>query len=128
MIASGLVVDPDATTPDGLVEPKRSSGSGVVVDAGGFIVTNYHVVQGARRVQVMLGARRDGQSIVRPRGRMLDAMIIGIDEETDLALLKVSDGRCRRCRSAIRTGCAPGSSSSRSAARSASTTRSPWAW
>ena len=90
VIASGLVVDPEAATPDGLVEQRRASGSGVVVDAAGFVVTNYHVVQGARRIQVVLGARVEGQSIVRPRGRTLDAEVAGVDEETDLALLKVN--------------------------------------
>ena len=107
VIASGLVVDPDATTADGLVEQKRASGSGVIVDAAGFVVTNYHVVQGARRVQVVLGARVEGQSIVRPRGRTLDAEVAGVDEETDLALLKVERrdagaARDRRLRSAAR--------------------------
>ena len=62
----------------------------MVVDAAGFVVTNYHVVQGARRIQVVLGARVEGQSIVRPRGRTLDAEVAGVDEETDLALLKVN--------------------------------------
>lgn len=80
-------------TADTLLERQRSTGSGLIVDAGGFIVTNYHVVSGARRVQVVLppadGARAD-TSIVRPRGRMLDASIVGVDEETDLAVLKVN--------------------------------------
>jgi len=89
VIASGLVVDPDAATTDGLVERRRSSGSGVILDAAGFVMTNYHVVQGARRVQVVLAGSREGQSIVRPRGRTIDATVAGVDEETDLALLKV---------------------------------------
>ena len=92
VIASGLVVDPDASTSDGLVERRRSSGSGVILDATGYVMTNYHVVQGARRVQVVLAGRAEGQSIVRPRGRTLDATVAGIDEETDLALLKVNGG------------------------------------
>jgi serine protease Do len=89
VIASGLVVDPEAASSDGLVERRRSSGSGVILDAAGFVMTNYHVVQGARRVQVVLAGRSDGQSIVRPRGRTLEATVAGVDEETDLALLKV---------------------------------------
>jgi serine protease Do len=89
VIASGLVVDPEAASPDGLVERRRSSGSGVILDATGFVMTNYHVVQGARRVQVVLAGRSGGQSIVRPRGRTLEATVAGVDEETDLALLKV---------------------------------------
>ena len=70
VIASGLVVDPDATTADGLVEQKRASGSGVIVDAAGFVVTNYHVVQGARRVQVVLArVSRASRSSARAAGR-----------------------------------------------------------
>ena len=79
-------------TADTLLERQRSTGSGVIVDAGGYLVTNYHVVSGARRVQVVLpvrGAEATGSSIVKPRGRSYDATIIGIDEETDLAVLKV---------------------------------------
>jgi serine protease Do len=90
VIASGLVVEPEAATSDGLVERRRSSGSGVILDAAGYVMTNYHVVQGARRVQVVLAGRSDGQSIVRPRGKTLEATVAGVDEETDLALLKVS--------------------------------------
>lgn len=90
VLATGLAVDPDANAGDGLVERRRSSGSGVILDASGHVMTNYHVVQGARRVQVVLASRRDGASIVRPRGKTLDATVVGVDEETDLALLKVS--------------------------------------
>ncbi len=123
VIASGLVVDPDATTADGLVEQKRASGSGVIVDAAGFVVTNYHVVQGARRVQVVPSARVEGQSIVRPRGRTLDAEVAGVDEETDLALLKVSGATLAPLAIGDPIGCAPGNWCSPSAARSVSTTR-----
>jgi serine protease Do len=55
-------------------------GSGVVIDENGYIITNAHVVKDARRVQ-----------IVPPdsRGRPVDAAIVGVAEEIDLALLKV---------------------------------------
>jgi serine protease Do len=79
-------------TADTLLERQRSTGSGVIVDASGFIITNYHVVSGARRIQVVLAPARaaDGSaSIVRPRGRTLVATVVGVDEETDLAVLKV---------------------------------------
>lgn len=82
-----------SSTADTLLERQRSTGSGVIVDPAGFIVTNFHVVSGARRVQVVLpptGGARIDSSIVRPRGRMLDASIVGVDEETDLAVLKVN--------------------------------------
>lgn len=81
-------------TADTLLERQRSTGSGVIVDTAGYVVTNYHVVSGARRVQVVLAPDRgaDGArgSIVRPRGRTFEAQIVGIDEETDLAVLKVN--------------------------------------
>lgn len=80
-------------TADTLLERQRSTGSGVIVDAGGYVITNYHVVAGARRVQVVLAPDRGADaaaSIVRPRGRTLAATIVGVDEETDLAVLKVN--------------------------------------
>ncbi len=84
----------EAASSDTLFERQRSTGSGVIVDPTGYVITNHHVVQGARRVQVMLPILRDpasGRSIVRPRGRVVDARIVGIDEETDLAVLKVEE-------------------------------------
>jgi serine protease Do len=90
VVASGLALDPDAPAGDGAVERRRSSGSGVILDAAGYVMTNYHVVQGARRVQVVKASRPQGTSIVRPRERTLDATVVGVDEETDLALLKVN--------------------------------------
>jgi serine protease Do len=89
---TGYVVAATSTASNTLLERQRSSGSGVIVDAGGFIVTNYHVVSGARRLQVTLplagGATATG-SIVKPRGRTVDATVVGVDEETDLAVIKV---------------------------------------
>ena len=90
VLASGLAVDPDAAAGDGQVERRRASGSGVILDQAGYVMTNYHVVQGARRVQVVLASRPAGTSIVKPRGKTVDATVVGVDEETDLALLKVT--------------------------------------
>ncbi len=69
-------------------------GSGAVIDAGGYIITNAHVVSNARRVQVVLpGASSDDgvRSLTTPRARTVDAQIIGVAREIDLALLKVDD-------------------------------------
>ena len=56
-----------------------SAGSGVIVDADrGYILTNHHVVAGADEIQVSL-----------LDGGILDAEIVGSDEATDIALLKV---------------------------------------
>src|SRR5262245_28054948 len=46
--------------PD-LVTPQRSSGSGVIVDAAGYIVTNAHVVRGAQQLRVALPSGTVGQ-------------------------------------------------------------------
>jgi serine protease Do len=57
-------------------------GSGVVVDAEGYIVTNLHVVRGAEKIQVSLSD-----------GRRVPGKLIGTDDETDIALIKVDAGR-----------------------------------
>jgi serine protease Do len=72
---------------------ERSSGSGVIVDADGFIVTNAHVVENATRIEVELpfdatgGA--PGRSILKRRGRVAAARVVAIDQETDIAVVKV---------------------------------------
>jgi serine protease Do len=75
-----------------LLARARSFGSGAIVDPDGWIVTNAHVIEGARAVQVeLLRLREPGEpgSILRPRSRSLPARIVGADRETDLAVLKV---------------------------------------
>jgi serine protease Do len=70
------------------------SGSGAIIDPAGYIVTNAHVVEGARRVQVLLSPRingRETRSILAGEGRLVGAQIIGVDQETDLALLKIPE-------------------------------------
>jgi serine protease Do len=70
------------TTTAGLVTKQRSSGSGVVVDPAGYIVTNNHVVRNARRVRVEFTGTRQ-------HARILEATVVGTDREADLAVLKV---------------------------------------
>ena len=65
------------------VRRARGAGSGVVVDSEeGYIVTNHHVVAGAETINVGL-----------LDGRVLEAELIGSDEQTDIALLQVSADR-----------------------------------
>ena len=72
---------------------ERSSGSGVIVDPDGYIVTNAHVVERATRIEVELPlaatGSAPGSSILRRRGRMVGAQVVAIDHETDIAVLKV---------------------------------------
>jgi len=59
-------------------EPRRSSGSGFIVDPNGLVVTNAHVVEGVTSVQVRL---HDGRRFTAP--------VIGRDNRVDLALLRI---------------------------------------
>ena len=72
---------------------ERSSGSGVIVDPDGYIITNAHVVERATRIEVELSlaatGSAPGSSILRRRGRVVGAQIVAIDHETDLAVIKV---------------------------------------
>jgi Do/DeqQ family serine protease len=63
---------------------QRSLGSGVIVDAAGLIVTNNHVIEGASEVKVSLADKRE-----------FGAEIVLKDPRTDLAVLRVKDGRER---------------------------------
>jgi serine protease Do len=90
VVASGYTAGGGA-----LLSRARSYGSGAIIDGDGWIVTNAHVVEGARAVHVeLLRLREPGEagSILRPRSRRLPARVIGVDLETDLAVLKVEAG------------------------------------
>ncbi len=77
-----------------IVSKQAGGASGVVIDPAGYIVTNAHVVERARRIQVLLAARvggaGSGSASMRPRGGRIDARLVGIDTATDLALLQIS--------------------------------------
>ena len=72
---------------------QRVIGSGAIIDSDGYIVTNAHVVSGEHRVQVVLTSLGDeGDSAISRSAsleRILDARVIGVSNELDLALLKV---------------------------------------
>ena len=62
--------------------PSYAVGSGFIVDKSGYILTNYHVVDDATRISVKL---QSGEEFL--------AKIVGADEETDVAVLKIETGR-----------------------------------
>ena len=74
-----------------LVSTQRASGSGVIVDPDGYIVTNAHVVRGAQRLRVELSIPAAGQSILATGSRSVGGRVVGIDLETDLAVIKVDE-------------------------------------
>jgi serine peptidase DegS len=89
-IYTARVVDAEAARPSGhnpllpqhapavRQRVEGSLGSGVIVDAEGHIITNYHVVQGADEIRVQLAD-----------GRIATPSIVGMDPDTDLAILRV---------------------------------------
>jgi serine protease Do len=74
-----------------LVTTQHASGSGIIVDPGGYIVTNAHVVSGAKRLRVDVRLPAAGKSILATTSRTVDASIVGIDLETDLAVIKIEE-------------------------------------
>jgi serine protease Do len=71
-----------------LVSTARSSGSGVIVDPSGYIVTNAHVVRGASLLRIEVAVSR-GTSILPSAGRVFGGQLVGLDAETDLAVIKI---------------------------------------
>ena len=62
--------------------PSYAVGSGFIVDKSGYILTNYHVIEDSSRITVQLHS-----------GEEYQAKVVGMDEETDLAVLKIEAGR-----------------------------------
>ena len=76
-----LVSGSSGSGPGNRFRVNASVGSAVIIDAEGYLVTNYHVVALANDIRLQLAD-----------GRLANPEVIGVDEETDLALLKVDLG------------------------------------
>jgi serine protease Do len=75
-----------------LIVRQHAVGSGVIVDPNGYIMTNAHVVEGAQRIRVALPLPDDnGRSQAAGRRHILEARLLGVHKETDLALLKIDE-------------------------------------
>ena len=74
-----------------LIARQHAVGSGVIVSSDGYIITNAHVVEGAHRIRVVLPMPSVDFPQVEPVGKehIVDAKLIGIHKESDLALLKI---------------------------------------
>lgn len=82
-LARPFVVHIEASSSKGSLDilGGGASGSGVIVSADGYIITNNHVIEGSKEVKVTLNDRRT-----------YTAKVIGIDPSTDLAVIKIKDG------------------------------------
>src|SRR5262249_1143686 len=74
-----------------LIARQKAIGSGVVVDPSGYVITNAPLVQGAERIGVVLPVPSSESAVLEPEGkrRILNARVVGVHQESDLALLKV---------------------------------------
>ena len=63
------------------VLPSEGSGSGSIIDAKGYILTNFHVVQGAQQLEVQIGSQK------------YPAKVVGTDPDNDLAVIKITPPR-----------------------------------
>ncbi len=81
---------------------QQSIGSGIIIDPAGYIVTNAHVVQDAQRIRVTLVGQRDNpgakgkpdqvisSALAQQFAPAMDAMLVGVYKELDLALIKIA--------------------------------------
>ena len=65
-------------------QEQQAQGSGFVIDKDGHVVTNYHVVQGAKKVQVSFSDEEQ-----------MNATVVGTDPSTDIAVLKIQGAMSR---------------------------------
>jgi len=78
----GLGTD-EQHTGASVLSRQRSTGSGIVVTADGYLMTNAHVIEGSRSIRVKLNGQGNEHS------SLFDAKLIGKDSQLDLALLKI---------------------------------------
>jgi serine protease Do len=79
-------------TQTALIVRQSAVGSGVILDSSGYIMTNAHVVEGAQRIRVALPLPSDsGRAVPVGKRHVLEARLIGVHKETDLALLKIDE-------------------------------------
>ena len=94
LVTSYGAVDENSRGQTAVITREHLIGSGVIVDPDGYIMTNAHVVEGAQRIHVALAmpSVNDPDQIAPVgRQRMVEARLVGLHKETDLALLKIEE-------------------------------------
>ena len=86
----GLTTD-EEKNDTAYLEAQRGIGAGVVVSEDGYIVTNAHVVQGARKIRVRLQGldKQTAAQVDATAHGPIDAKLVGVDQLSDLAVLKI---------------------------------------
>jgi len=80
----GVIASEQTWDGRSVVNEPISQGSGVVIAQGGYVLTNYHVIEGATAYEVLM-----------PSGEKVEAFLAGGDSATDLAVLKVEGDAAR---------------------------------
>jgi serine protease Do len=92
VLTIGFGLSTDENKDDtGYLEAQRGIGAGVVLSSDGYIVTNAHVIEGARQIHIRLQGldqQNPNKTKVAVRGAM-EAKLVGVDRLTDLAVLKI---------------------------------------
>lgn len=90
---TALAPAPGSAASDAALGIQQRGGSGVILSADGYIVTNAHVVEGARRLEIVLARPAapgsPGRSILKGVSERVEGRLVGLDLETDLAVIKV---------------------------------------
>ncbi|MGO9515969.1 MAG: trypsin-like peptidase domain-containing protein [Candidatus Korobacteraceae bacterium] len=90
VLTSGFALSNDKDKTDtAYLAPEHGIGSGVILSSDGFIVTNAHVVQGARKIRVRLLGMQKKSTPSSERIGPIEAKVVGVDRQTDLAVLKI---------------------------------------
>lgn len=74
-------------TSTALIAKQRGTGTGVILSGDGYILTNAHVVRGARKIQVKLAPSMVSD---HPHVKLEDAVLVGMDVEADLAVVRIN--------------------------------------